>query len=305
MSDRPVVAYTRAELAAARSAAISSRERRSGEVAVVMTMGALHDGHTALIQAARARAGVVIVTIFVNPLQFGPNEDLDRYPRTLHTDLRVCAAEGVDVVFAPPGTEVYPGGELQVRVDPGPMGQLLEGEFRPGFFVGVLTVVAKLLHLTQPDLAFFGEKDAQQLALVRRMVTDLNLPVEIVAVPTVREPDGLALSSRNRYLSPAERAAALKLSVALREGSAARRGGPAAVRKAAGAVLEAAGHADPRLQLDYLALVDRESFTEVPADFAGRAILAVAARVGGTRLIDNVAVAFSAQQSPMNPAERA
>jgi pantoate--beta-alanine ligase len=305
MSDKPVVAHSRAELAAARTAAVASRERRSGEVAVVMTMGALHEGHAALIRAARAQAGVVIVTIFVNPLQFGPNEDLDRYPRTLHTDLGVCAAEGVDVVFAPPAAELYPSGEPQVRVDPGPMGEVLEGEFRPGFFTGVLTVVAKLLHLTKPDLAYFGEKDAQQLVLVRRMVADLNIPVEIVAVPTVREPDGLALSSRNQYLSDAERGTALALSRALREGSAARRGGPAAVRKAGRAVLEAAGHTEPPLRLDYLALVDRETFAEVPDDFTGRAVLAVAARVGGTRLIDNLAVTFPTRPSPRGPAERA
>ncbi|KWX10748.1 hypothetical protein TR74_01770, partial [Carbonactinospora thermoautotrophica] len=159
------------------------------ETGVVMTMGALHAGHAALIRAARERCAVVIVTIFVNPLQFGPAEDFDRYPRTIEADLELCAREGVDIVFVPSVEEVYPGGEPQVRVSAGPLGEVLEGEFRPGHFDGVLTVVAKLLHLTEPDVAFFGQKDAQQLALVRRMVTDLNFDVEIVAVPTVRDPD--------------------------------------------------------------------------------------------------------------------
>ena len=171
---------------------------RVGEVAVVMTMGALHDGHLALIQAARQAARTVVVTIFVNPLQFGPNEDFERYPRTLDTDVRLCAEAEVDIVFAPEAAEVYPGGQPMVRITPGAMGEVLEGEFRPDYFTGMLTVVNKLLHLTRPDLAFFGQKDAQQLALIRRMVVDLNMDVEIVGVPTVREPDGLALSSRNR-----------------------------------------------------------------------------------------------------------
>jgi pantoate--beta-alanine ligase len=273
------VAYTRAELDAARAG-------RFGETAVVMTMGALHDGHLALIQAARQSAKTVIVTIFVNPLQFGPNEDYGRYPRTLETDLKLCEAADVDVVFAPSAEEVYPGGAPQVTVHPGPMGEVLEGASRPGHFAGMLTVVNKLLHLTGPDLAFFGQKDAQQLALIRRMATDFNLPVEIAGVRTVREPDGLALSSRNRYLSAAERQTALALSRALAEG--ATRPTAAAVRAAARAVLDEAAHADPPLALDYLALVDPGNFSEVPDDYRGGAVLAVAARVGTTRLIDNV-----------------
>ncbi|MER0244468.1 pantoate--beta-alanine ligase, partial [Streptomyces sp. HSW2009] len=189
-----------------------------GRSAVVMTMGALHAGHATLIRAARARVGdegLVTVTVFVNPLQFGAGEDLDRYPRTLDADLRVAADAGADIVLAPPVHEVYPGGQPEVRLAAGPMGERYEGASRPGHFDGVLTVVAKLLHLTRPDLAFFGEKDAQQLALIRRMVTDLNFPVQIVGIPTVREGDGLALSSRNRYLSAAERGTALALSRAL------------------------------------------------------------------------------------------
>src|SRR2546423_1269232 len=160
--------------------------RRTG---VVMTMGALHEGHLELLKKARHDCDLVVATIFVNPLQFGPNEDFDRYPRTLDDDLKLCAEAGVDVVFAPAVAEVYPGGQPIVKVTPGEMGEVLEGEFRPGFFTGVLTVVNKLLNLTRPDVAFFGQKDAQQLALVRRMVLDLNMPVEIVGVPTVRDPD--------------------------------------------------------------------------------------------------------------------
>ena len=190
----PVIAGTRAELAEVRA-------KMDGTVAVVMTMGALHAGHEALIDAARALADHVIVTIFVNPLQFGPNEDFDRYPRTFDDDVARCAEHGVEVIFAPSQDEMYPGAQPQVRLDPGPRGETLEGASRPGFFHGVLTVVAKLLHLTRPDYAFFGEKDYQQLALVRQMVADLDIPTEIVGVPIYREADGLALSSRNRYLS--------------------------------------------------------------------------------------------------------
>ncbi|WP_165985983.1 pantoate--beta-alanine ligase, partial [Streptomyces sp. YIM 98790] len=194
------------------------RPAGAGPRAVVMTMGALHEGHATLIRAARARAGrdgQVVVTVFVNPLQFGEGEDFDRYPRTLDADLEVAAAAGADAVFAPSAAEVYPGGEPQVRISAGPMGERLEGASRPGHFDGMLTVVAKLLHLTAPDIALYGQKDAQQLALIRRMVRDLDFPVEIVGVPTVREEDGLALSSRNRYLSGAERRTALALSRAL------------------------------------------------------------------------------------------
>ena len=180
----------------------------AGPVVLVPTMGALHAGHERLLSAARTLAGPrgsVIVSIFVNPLQFGPNEDLDRYPRTLDEDLAMCTREGAQLVFAPSVAEMYPGGKPEVTVDPGPAGQLFEGHFRPGFFGGVLTVVLKLLHLTRPAIAVFGQKDAQQLALVRRMVTDLNLDVVIEPVPTVRDADGLATSSRNRYLSAADR----------------------------------------------------------------------------------------------------
>ncbi|MGM0350226.1 pantoate--beta-alanine ligase, partial [Streptomyces sp. Adlamb9] len=191
---------------------------RKGRRAVVMTMGALHEGHATLVRAAREIAGPdgeVVVTVFVNPLQFGAGEDLDRYPRTLEADLKIAEQAGADAVFAPSVDEVYPGGDPQVRVTAGPMGERLEGSSRPGHFDGMLTVVAKLLHLTRPDVALYGQKDAQQLALIRRMVRDLNFGIEIVGVPTVREEDGLALSSRNRFLSPDERRTALALSRAL------------------------------------------------------------------------------------------
>ncbi|WP_370466824.1 pantoate--beta-alanine ligase [Streptacidiphilus sp. PB12-B1b] len=266
-----------------------------GPRAVVMTMGALHPGHAALIRAARERAGAdgtVVVTVFVNPLQFGAGEDLDRYPRTLDADLRLAREAGADVVFAPSVDEVYPGGEPQVRLAAGPMGERFEGASRPGHFDGMLTVVAKLLHLTRPDAAFFGEKDGQQLALIRRMVRDLNFPVEIVGVPTVREPDGLALSSRNRYLSPEERTRALALSRALFAGRQAAPQGPRVVLEAAGeALTETLSGAG--IALDYLALVDPADFTAIDRDdYRGEAVLALAAKVGGTRLIDNVRISF-------------
>ncbi|MEY9933465.1 pantoate--beta-alanine ligase [Catenulispora sp. GP43] len=259
----------------------------NGKRGVVMTMGALHEGHLELLKKARHDCDLVVATVFVNPLQFGPNEDFDRYPRTLDDDLKLCAEAGVDVVYAPAVEEVYPGGQPIVKVTPGPMGEVLEGAFRPGFFTGVLTIVNKLLNLTDPHMAFFGQKDAQQLALVRRMVLDLNMPVEIVGVPTVRDDDGLAKSSRNRYLSPEERTTALALSRALFAGQENAAEGADAVRDAANAVLEPAGAAGG-LAVDYLALVDPRDFSEVPPAFTGQAVLAVAARVGTTRLIDNL-----------------
>jgi pantoate--beta-alanine ligase len=316
---------------------------RAGRRAVVMTMGALHEGHATLIRTARRIAGdegEVVVTVFVNPLQFGAGEDLDRYPRTLDADVKIAEQEGADFVFAPSVDEVYPGGEPQVRISAGPMGTLLEGATRPGHFDGMLTVVAKMLHLTRPDTALFGQKDAQQLALIRRMVRDLNFGVEIVGVPTVREDDGLALSSRNRYLSPAERRTAIALSQALFAGrdrhaaqealharaasapatharadalnalgesraaadahavaqsvTASVPGGPAAVRAAARQVLDEAARGRPPLELDYLALVDPADFTDVQPGHTGDAVLAVAAKVGATRLIDNIPLTFGA-----------
>jgi pantoate--beta-alanine ligase len=278
-----IVATTRAELNAARGLL-------PGPVVLVPTMGALHDGHRALLRRARELAGqtgTVAVSIFVNPLQFGPNEDLDRYPRTLDADLKTCAAERADLVFAPGASEMYPA-QQRVMVDPGPAGEILEGEFRPGFFHGVLTVVLKLFSLVRPDIAVFGQKDAQQLALVAAMVADFALGIEVEAVPTVRAADGLALSSRNKYLSSSERSMAPVLHDALAAGAAAGAGGPDAVVDAARAVLAKAGG---MLALDYLALVERETYAPIlNKDFSGPATLAIAARLGTTRLIDNVAV---------------
>lgn len=285
----PMLARTRVGLAACRATLGSP-------VVLVPTMGALHEGHRALLRTARqvsGHNGSLVVSVFVNPLQFGVGEDLDRYPRTPADDLAVCAEEGVDVVFAPAHDQMYPA-EQMITVRPGTMGEVLEGTFRPGFFEGVLTVVLKLFNLVKPDVAVFGEKDAQQLALVRRMVTDLNLRVAIEPVGTVRDPDGLAISSRNRNLSEAERDTALALSRALRAGAGAAAGGPDAVLTAAEAELSAAGKADPPLATDYLALADPETFGHVPAGFAGRALLLVAATVGKTRLIDNMEVLIGA-----------
>jgi pantoate--beta-alanine ligase len=279
---------TRDELRAARAAL-------PGPVGVVMTMGALHDGHASLLRAARAASGSVLATIFVNPTQFGPSEDFDRYPRTLDADLAICKGEGVDLVFAPSREQMYPKGLPSVTVHPGPVGEVLEGASRRGFLHGVLTVVMKLLHLTTPDAAYFGEKDYQQLTMIRAMVADLDLPVDIVGVPTVREPDGLARSSRNRYLSDDDRRAAVTLWRALCAGRDAGGRGPDAVLAAAAAVLAA----EPAVHPDYLALADPALGTVLRADAAGpagapvpgpAARLLVAARVGGTRLIDNLAV---------------
>ena len=263
--------HTRAELAAAVA--------NKGRVAVVMTMGALHEGHRALMRAARDHSDFVLVTIFVNPLQFGPHEDFEKYPRTLEPDVEACRAEGVSVVFAPSRDEVYPGGAPSITMNAGSLGEILEGASRPGHFAGMLTVVEKLLLLTRADVAFFGEKDFQQLALIRYLVRDLELGVEIVGVPTVREPDGLALSSRNRYLSSDERRAALALSRALREGAA--HADADAVLAAAHKILDD----EPGVRVDYLALTGSDLGA---APDEGPARLLVAAKVGGTRLIDNV-----------------
>jgi|SRR5690625_2617962 len=258
-------------------------QQTPGKRSVVMTMGALHDGHMELIRLAKQRSDVVVVTIFVNPLQFGPGEDFAEYPRTLDADIEKLRAEEVDVVFAPNAGEIYPDGEPEVHVKAGRLGELWEGGTRPGHFDGVLTVVAKLLHLVNPDVAVFGQKDAQQLLVIRRMVADLNFPVEIVGGPIVRAPDGLALSSRNAYLEEEDRARALSLWTAI---SAARENvslGAEAVRETALAVLSETDELD----VDYLALVDPQTLVEVESNYQGEAFLLIAARVGSTRLIDN------------------
>jgi pantoate--beta-alanine ligase len=268
-----IVVSSRAEFASARAG-------RPGPIGLVPTMGALHAGHTALIQAARPICESVIVTVFVNPMQFGPAEDLAVYPRTLAEDVARCEQFGADVVWAPSVADVYPDGPAQVSVDPGPLGSELEGAVRPTHFAGVLTVVAKFFGLVRPALAFFGEKDYQQLTLIRRMAGDLELGVGVVGVPTVREPDGLALSSRNVFLGPEDRRRALVLSRALAAGSAAAPAGASGVLAAARAVLAE----EPDVRADYLELRSPELG---PAPEHGPARLLVAARVGPTRLIDN------------------
>jgi pantoate--beta-alanine ligase len=276
LSIRPVVAETSADLR-------RLRDRLPGPVVLVPTMGALHEGHRALVRAARRHGGSVVVSVFVNPTQFGPGEDFDRYPRTWDADLAALAEEGADLVFHPPVEEVYPPGSVGVTVQPGPLGDVLEGAVRPGHFAGVLTVVAALFGLVRPDVAVFGEKDYQQLTLIRAMARELALGVEVVGVPTVREDDGMALSSRNRYLSPDQRSAAAALSGALRAGAAAGAQGSDAVLAVARQVLAGA----PGLVPDYLALTDPQLG---PAPAAGPARLLVAARAGTTRLIDNTEV---------------
>lgn len=279
------LAQTRAQLDAA-----LGDVRGTARVALVPTMGALHAGHDALLRDARHRADVVLASIFVNPLQFGPGEDLASYPRTLDADLDHCRREGVEVVFAPDAETVYPGGAPAVTIDPGPLGDDLEGAARPGHFRGVLTVVTKLFGLVRPDVAVFGTKDYQQLVLIRRCVLDLCLAVEIAAVETVREPDGLALSSRNRYLSTTHRESARALSRALRAARAqASRGGDAALGAAEAVLREA-----PDVQPSYLELRDPDLG---PAPLTGPARLLVAARVGTTRLIDNLAVTLGMREA--------
>ncbi len=268
-----------ATLVTDRAALETARAPLTGSVAAVLTMGALHEGHASLIRLARERADHVLVTVFVNPLQFGPGEDFERYPRTLDADVALAAAAGADLVFAPDRRDVWPAAP-QVTVDAGPMQHRFEGAIRSGHFNGVCTVVLALFHLLRPHLSVFGQKDAQQLAVIRAMVRDLVVPVEVVAAPTVREPDGVAMSSRNRYLSPAERTRATVLSRALRAGAAASIDGRDAVLHAAKAVLATEGEVD----VDYIELVTADF---EPAQ-SGDASLIVAARVGPTRLLDNV-----------------
>jgi len=271
------VVHSRAEFEA-------TREELSAPVGLVPTMGALHAGHLELMRLARAALTTVVVTIFVNPLQFGRGEDLARYPRTLDTDLAACETGGVDVVWVPAVEDVYPRGEATVRIDPGPLGDELEGASRPGHFGGVLTVVAKFFHLVRPDLAFFGQKDYQQFCLIERMVEDLDFPIALVAVPTVRDADDVALSSRNRYLTKAQRAAARALPKALFAGrDAAALFGRDAVVPTAAAVLKE----ERSVHVDYLELRG-DNLGAAPEHGAAR--LLVAARVGTTRLIDNVEV---------------
>ena len=256
-------------------------------IVLVPTMGALHEGHLTLVRAAKKTPGaVVVVSIFVNPLQFGPGEDLDAYPRTLDEDLALLSAEGVEIAFTPTANDMYPDGR-RTTVHPGPIGSELEGASRPTHFAGMLTVVLKLFNIVNPDRAYFGEKDYQQLAVIRQMVSDLNLDIQIQGVPIVREADGLAMSSRNRYLDPVQREQAGALSAALLAGMYAASTGSAGALDAARAVLEEV----PALELDYLELRD-PMLGPAPAEGAARML--IAARLGRTRLIDNIAIDIGA-----------
>ena len=268
------------------SAELSARRPElPGVVGLVPTMGALHDGHAALIDAARRQCETVVVSVFVNPMQFDQAADLERYPRPIEADVALCERLGVDLVWNPPVSEVYPDGPSQVWVTAGALANQLEGPNRPGHFDGVLTVVTKLFAAVRPDRAFFGEKDYQQLTLIRRMVLDLGSAVRICPVPTVREADGLALSSRNVFLSADERQSALALSAALFEARRAAEQGASAGETVAAARQRIARA--PEVQLEYLELRDPELG---PAPERGAARLLVAARIGKTRLIDNVAL---------------
>lgn len=269
----PQVVKTREELRAALA-------KLPGRLGLVMTMGALHDGHLSLVKEAKKYADHVMVTVFVNPTQFAPGEDFDKYPRDLDADLKAVAKVGADLVFAPAANEMYPG-EAAVTINPGPTATVLEGKTRPTHFAGVLLVVHKMFNLTGADVAVFGQKDAQQLALIRQMVRDLDMPIQIVGAPIVRGEDGLALSSRNAYLSDVEHQQALALSGALKAGKQASNSGASAsqIKQAARSVLENVG-----VRIDYVELVDPTTFQSVEA---GEAVLALAAYVGNTRLIDN------------------
>jgi pantoate--beta-alanine ligase len=274
------------EQIAALRARLGALRQPGTTTALVPTMGALHAGHARLIESARAACDAVVVSIFVNPLQFDRQDDLERYPRTLDADLKLCQSLGVDVVFAPSAAEMYPAPPV-CTVDPGRVAAHCCGRFRPGHFAGVATIVLKLFNIAQPDVAYFGEKDAQQLAVVRRLVTDFNVPVRIVGVPTVREADGLALSSRNRHLDPYERRLAPALYEALTNAATAVSAGEADVdeikRRAAARIPR-----DSRVRLEYLEIVDPNEFQPV-ARIAGPVVIAGAMWVGRTRLIDNVA----------------
>ena len=261
-------------------------ERAAGRrIALVPTMGYLHEGHLALVDEARRRADTVVMSIFVNPLQFGPGEDLARYPRDLPRDRRLAESRGVDALFVPSEAAMYPPGS-EVRIVPGPTADRWEGAARPGHFTGVLTVVAKLFHLVDPDIAAFGRKDIQQAVLIRQMVRDLDWPLALVVVPTVREPDGLALSSRNAYLEPDERRRALVLSAALRAAHEAFRAGTHGAREVSAAARGVLG-TEPSVSVEYLAVA--EPRTLAPVDTVGAdTVVALAARVGRTRLIDNI-----------------
>ncbi|HKV76015.1 MAG TPA: pantoate--beta-alanine ligase [Gemmatimonadales bacterium] len=264
---------------------VHAARREGHRIALVPTMGALHEGHLSLVTAARKLAPRVIMSLFVNPLQFGPGEDFERYPRDVERDAKLAEAAGVDLLYLPTVAAMYPPG-AEMRVVPGRTAEHWEGEVRPGHFTGVLTVVAKFFNQVQPDVAVFGQKDIQQLTLIRRMVADLDFPIEVVSVPTVRETDGLALSSRNAYLDPVARKHALVLSQGLVSARKAWEGGEKRAESLQNVII-AAFNAVPEATLQYLAIVDPLTLQSVETAEVGT-IIAVAARVGSTRLIDNI-----------------
>ncbi|MBH5371516.1 pantoate--beta-alanine ligase [Bradyrhizobium glycinis] len=267
--------------------ALASDRRAGKRVGFVPTMGYLHDGHLTLVEASRLQSDVTVVSVFVNPTQFGPNEDLSTYPRDFARDEKLCRDANVDIVFAPDAREVYPG-RFETFIEPGELAKPLCGAFRPGHFRGVATVVCKLFNMVQPDIAFFGQKDFQQCAVVRHMAVDLNLPIEIVTVPTVREADGLAMSSRNRYLSEEERRRALAISRGLFAAVDSFRAGEREVEKL---VSLAKGHLDEVDRLQYVELVDQDTLKAAESPLCRPAAMCAAAYVGSTRLIDNVILA--------------
>ena len=272
---------------------VADARARGLTIGFVPTMGALHAGHARLIEQARAECGFVVVSIFVNPTQFGPNEDLTRYPRTPEADFTTCASAGADLVFMPDAADMYPAGGLETYVEVPGLSTIHEGAHRPGHFRGVATVVAKLFGIVAPDAAYFGRKDYQQLLVIRRMVADLDMPVQIRDVPTVREPDGLALSSRNRYLAPDERQAAVVLSRALAAAEAAVAAGERradSVRRILAKTLESEAMARP----DYAEVVDAAGLTPIDVIAPDRPAVAIlAVRIGATRLVDNALLAPS------------
>ena len=267
---------------------VRARRREGRRIALVPTMGYLHEGHLTLVDEACRRADAVVMTIFVNPLQFGPGEDLTRYPRDLSRDRRLAEERGVDALFVPSEAVMYPASP-EIRIVPGRTAERWEGAARPGHFAGVLTVVAKLFHLTEPDVACFGRKDVQQSVLIRQMVRELDWPIELVVVPTVREADGLALSSRNAYLDPEQRGQAAALSGGLREAHAAWQGGERTAARIE-ARMRRFFAAFPQVQVEYIAVAEPESLAPV-TEVRGDTVVAVAARVGATRLIDNIVLA--------------
>ena len=266
--------------------AVAAVKRTGRRIALVPTMGALHEGHATLIRKARERGAAVAISIYVNPTQFGPKEDFRRYPRSFDSDSALCTRESVEVIFAPTDAQIYPTGQVSTWVEEGAVAKRLEGERRPGHFRGVCTVVAKLFNIVQPDFAAFGRKDYQQLKVVERMTRDLCYPVEIIAVPTVREPDGLALSSRNQYLSPDERAQATVLWKALNVAQDLFNSGEHNAHRLQSAMLRTIQFA-PAARVDYVEIVDAETLEPTHEIKRGNIAL-LAVHIGKTRLIDNL-----------------